>query len=207
MVARRPLALVDGRPSTLPDADSIAGVFSGMMSMFRPAAGVFIAPVCNGGALGTAAQGANRNIIAPFVAAFDVAINQVAISVSTLVAGSFSKVVIYGSDANGRPSNLIAESANIDCGTGPVNTYTTPLSVTFRAGQLYWIGVRSSSTQTLRTFTQASLPPLSYTIAATPGVQPTLIKTETYANPAGAWGYASAQHSNIQVPAVWMRVA
>ena len=175
-------------------------------SPMRPAVGLFISPAANGGAIGTVAQAADRNTIAPFVFANDTTIDQVAISVSTLVSPSNAKVVVYNSTGTGRPNALLAESAGIDCST--TGTKTTALSVTFLAGIVYWIGVRASSTQTLRSFTAATMPVLSYTTAATPVAQCTLVKTETYANPAASpWGYSSAHHSNLTVPLVLMRVA
>lgn len=180
-------------------------VFRGLAMPMKPAAGVFIGPATSGGSLGTIAQAANRNTIAPFCPAFDLTIDQVAISVSTAVASSLAKVVIYSADADGRPSTILAESADIDCST--TGTKTTALSLSFTAGRIYWIGVRSSSTQTLRNLPAAAFPVLSYTSAATPAIQCVLAKTETYASAAADWTYSSSHHSNITVPIVLMRVA
>lgn len=180
-------------------------VFRGLSLPLKPAAGVFIGPATSGVALGTVAQAANRNTVAPFCPAIDTAIDQVGISVSTAVASSLAKVVIYSSDANGRPGDLVAESGNIDCST--TGTKFVSLSVSFVAGRVYWIGVRSSSTQTLRSLPAAAFPVISYTNAATPLIQTVLLKSETYANAAASWGYSSAHHSNQTVPLVLMRVA
>ena len=182
-----------------------ADVFRGLALPMRPAAGVYIGPATSGAALGTTAQVANRNTIAPFCPAFGITIDQVAISVSTGVAGSLAKVVIYASDADGRPSAVLAESADISCATAA--TVTASLSLTFTAGRIYWIGVRVNSTQTLRSLPAAAFPVLSYTNAASPVIQTVLAKTETYANAAATWTYAAGQHSNLTVPLVLMRVA
>lgn len=171
----------------------------------KPAAGVYVTNSIVGGALGTVLQAAGRNTVAPFSPAFDMTIDQVAISVSTASAGTTAKVVIYASDANNRPTTVIAESADISCAS--TGTVTATLSASFEAGTLYWIGVRSSGAQTLRSLTAVALPVLSYTSAATPVAQGVLTKTETYANPAASWGYASSQHSNLTMPLVLMRVA
>ncbi len=182
-----------------------AASFRGLALPFRPAAGLFVSAATSGGALGTIAQTANRNTIAPFVSAHDLTIDLVAISVSTVIAGSLSKVVIYGSNANGGPDTALAESADIPCSN--LGHQTAALSFTFEAGRVYWIGVRSSATQTLRSLTAPAFPVLTYTSAATPVIQGALVKTETYANAAGAWGYVAAHHSNLTVPLVSMRVA
>lgn len=171
----------------------------------RPAAGVYVANGINGSALGTVAQAANRVTISPFIPSFDMTIDQVAISVSTALAASNAKVVIYNSNADNQPSTVLTESADISCAVA--GTITSTLAVAFVAGRLYWIGVRSSGTQTLRSLTAAALPVLSYTNAATPVIQGVLTKTETYASAAATWSYASSQHSNLTMPIVLMRVA
>ena len=128
------------------------------------------------------------------------------ISVSTLLAASNCKVVIYASDSNGRPTTILRETGNIDCATTGTKLSTiTALALT--AGATYWIGVRSSGTQTLRTLAVGALPALSITSAATPVAQQVLIKTETYASAAANWTYASSQHSNALCPLVLMRIA
>lgn len=181
-------------------------VFRGLSLPLKPVAGVIIGPATSGAALGTVAQVANRNTIAPFVAAFDLTIDQVGISVSTGVAGSTAKVVIYNADADGRPTTVVAESGTIDCATSSTTLFTA-LNVSFVAGRIYWIGVRSSANQTLRSLPAAAFPVLSYTSAATPVIQTTLAKTETYGNAASTWTYLSTHHSNLTVPLVLMRVA
>ncbi len=171
-----------------------------------PAAGLFIANSANATALGTQAQVANRTVIAPFVPAYATTIDQLGISISTLLAASNCKVVIYASDANGRPTTILRETANIDCTTtGTKFAAITSLALT--AGATYWLGVRSSSTQTLRTIPAGGLPALTYSNAATPSAAQTLILTETFANAAANWTYASSQHSTVLMPLVLMRVA
>ena len=175
-------------------------------NVMKPAAGVFLANSSDCGALGTQAQVANRTVCAAFVPAYDLVIDQLGVSVSTLLAGANNKVVIYASDANGRPTTVIIESGNISAAaTGTV--FATIASTTLTAGVKYWIGVRSSGTQTLRTLNVSALPVLSYTNAATPVAQQTLILTETFANAAATWTYASSQHSNALMPLVLMRAA
>lgn len=175
-------------------------------SQLVPAAGLFIPNAADASALGTQVQVANRTVIAPFVPAYDMTIDQLGVSISTLLGSNNAKVVIYASDANGRPSTVLRETANIDTTTaGTKLSAITPLALT--AGTKYWIGVRASGTFTLRTLSVAALKPITVTNAATPVLNPTMILTETFANAAATWVYASTQHSNALMPLVLMRVA
>lgn len=175
-------------------------------SLFKPASGVFISNWTNASALGTAAQTANRHILSPFIPAYDLTIDMVGVSVSTLLAGANCKVTIFDTDADGRPSTLLRESGNLSAAaTGTVTGSIATLALT--AGKLYWIGVRSSGSQTLRTLAVGATAVLSLTTAATPVSQGTLTLTETFANAAANWDYASSQHSNTVMPLVLLRVA
>ena len=178
----------------------------GLMGLMRPAAGTFIGNGFDATAFGTQAQVANRTIIAPFIPDRDLTIDQLGVSVSAFVASALLKGIVYASDAAGRPDAVLRESGNIDAGANAtVVQGITPLLLV--AGATYWVGVRSSSTATIRTLGVSATIPLAYTNAATPLMQAALIKTETFANAAGPWGYSAGQHSNALVPLVLMRVA
>lgn len=171
-----------------------------------PAAGEFIGNSMNATALGTQAQVANRTVIGLFIPAVSITIDQVGVSVSTLLAGATFKVVIYAADANGRPTTILRESGTIDAATNGTK-FVAITSLTLTAGTRYWIGIRSSSTATLRTLGVGAAPALTFTNAATPVMESSLILTETYANASANWTYAASQHSNALVPLVLMRVA
>ena len=175
-------------------------------SLFTPAAGLFVPNNANALALGTQIQVANRTVIAPFVPAYDMTIDQIGISVSTLLAASNAKGVIYAADSNGRPTTILRETPNIS-GAAAATVFGTITSYTLLAGTTYWIGVRCSGTFTLRTLAVGALPALDYTSAATPAVRQTLILTETFANAAANWTYASSQHSTALMPLILMRIA
>lgn len=183
-----------------------AGTGSSGGAVIRPATGLFIGNGTDQGALGTQNQVANRTVIAPFAPTRDVRIDQLGVSISTAVAGALFKAIIYNSDELGRPLTVLIESGNIDAASTGTK-FATIAPVTLAAGKTYWIGIRSSSTATLRTLAVASSPVLAYTNAATPVAQGVLILTETFANAAAPWVYASGQHSNALVPLVLMRVA
>lgn len=182
------------------------GMRPGLGSLFKPAAALWVPNSWNGLALGTGAQAANRHIIAPFVPSYAMTVDQVGVSVSTLLAGANCKVTIFDSDADGRPTTLLRESGDLSAASAATVTGAIT-SIALAAGKLYWIGVRSSGTQTLRTLGVSALPVLSVTTAATPVMQSTLLITETYATAAANWSYASSQHSNTVMPLVLLRTA
>jgi hypothetical protein len=178
--------------------------FSSYLYM-KPATGVFIANAKTGVANTTQVGAVDAERISPWLCPYNINIDQLGVSVSTLLAGSNLKVTIYNSDDNGRPSTLVAESANISgAATG---TFFATVSVSLQKGKLYWIGVRYSGTVTIRAVAQAGSTLLSVTNAATPALQPTLIRTLAFATPATTWVYASSQHNTAFTPLVLMRVA
>lgn len=207
MVIRSPLVLVDGRPTQLPSGDAIVGAF-GRQALMRPAAGLYVPNSSAGIAVGTIAQVAGRNTAAPYVSAFDLTVDQLGVNVTTVAAGSFAKIVIYAADANGRPSTVLLETSDISCGTTGSFFATLGTAFTFKAGVLYWIAVRASAAQTLRALGAGSLPVLSMIATGTPSHVVSLSKSETYANAAATWVYASSDHTgNLAMPLVLMRVA
>lgn len=179
-------------------------VFLSGAFLMHPGAGQYFSfPVTTG--LGTIAGVANREVIAPLLCPFDTPVDQVGVSVSTAVAAALVKVTVYEADALGRPGALVYESADIDAGT--VGTKTVAASFTLKVGKVYWFGVRTSSTATLRAAVAASLAALSYTNAATPVVRNALTRTLTYATPATDWVYDAAQMSNLLPALVLARAA
>ena len=174
--------------------------------MMKPGAGLYASNGILTTALSTQAQVANRTVIAPWVPSYNMTIDQVGISVSTLLAASNCKVVIYAADADGRPSTVLLESANLSAAAA-ATVFVTVTALALTAGTTYWVGVRSSGTQTLRCLNVGAMRVLNYTNAATPVAQGSLILTETFANAAATWTYATAQHSTALAPLVLMRVA
>jgi hypothetical protein len=175
-------------------------------TQMAPASGLFVANSANATAFSTAAQVADRMVIAPFVAAYSMTIDQLGVSVSTLLAGANAKCVIYAADSNGRPTTLLRETPDISAAAA-ATVFGTITSITLTAGATYWIGVRTSGTFTLRTLGAAALPALDYTNAATPASRQTLTRTLTYATAANDWTYSSSHHSTVPMPLVLMRIA
>lgn len=116
-----------------------AGVFSGTYydNSFSAGAPVTIAGV------------ADVMEVYPYFAGFNFTIDRIGVNVSTGVASAQAKVVIYSTMVTtGAPNALLYESAALDCST--TGTKEVAASLTFSAGIQYWIGIRHSSTATLR---------------------------------------------------------
>jgi Protein of unknown function (DUF2793) len=157
-----------------------------------------------GGSTGTLAGVANRMNLFPFIPGADLAIDRLAINVTTLVAAALSKIVIYSSDAAGRPNALIVETADLDCATTGVKNAT--VSLTLRQGVTYWIGVRNSSTATLSAWAVAATPDINGGTPQTTA-RKTLQRTLTYATAApSTWGFLSSEINAAVATAVWLRV-
>lgn len=101
-----------------------------------------------GGAnISTTAGAANRFDLFPFPCSQSVRIEEIGISVTGLVAGANIKIAVYESGADGLPSNLLFETANISATSNGYNSETRDF--TFVRGKLYWLGIRHSANATL----------------------------------------------------------
>ena len=83
--------------------------------------------------------------IAPFTPAFDFLANRIGVFVryaEEAAPGYDDRIVIYESDADGRPTGAPALSENIDAPQAGLRD--APISFSFQQDKLYWIGVRSS---------------------------------------------------------------
>lgn len=157
-----------------------------------------------GSSVSTQAGGAGRIDLFPFTARADTVVTGVAINVTTLVASALAKVVVYDSDANGRPNALVIETADMDCGTAGVRTVAA--SFTLRQGKTYWFGIRHSSTATLSAWAMTATPDINGGSPVTT-IRKTLRRTLAYATPAPAtWGWNSAEIFTALGTAIWLKV-
>lgn len=106
----------------------------------------------------TTAGVANRMELYPYFTNVMLDIDQIGIACSTAVASANAKVVIYDTGVDGWPDALLYESGNLDCST--TGYKSASLTFTFESGTMYWIGVRHSSTATLRSIPATSSPNL-----------------------------------------------
>lgn len=104
--------------------------------------------------LSTIVGGANRLTVYPYIPAQAITSASLYINVTTAVVGSNVQILIY-SNLNGKPDSLLYQSTNLDCATTGIKTVTT--TQTFAAGTTYWIGIHTSSNQTLSALNQAAV--------------------------------------------------
>jgi hypothetical protein len=203
--------------SAIPDGTYLAnnGTWqtpSGALTVGSP--GILLKPGSNqyisnatGNALTTKARVANTIDLSPIVLNFDASINGCAISVSTAATGT-ARVVVYNSDAVGRPSTVLAHGTEVSTGTTGTKA-AMGLTATLTKGVLYYIGVWTSGAPTLRCVQSYSAMPIVWTTDATPAGQNCLRKTITYhaTNSPGTWTYSTADHVTENPSLVLLRVA
>jgi hypothetical protein len=105
----------------------------------------------------------------PFVPGADMIVSNLSIDCTTLIAGSNTRILVY-SNNNGSPNTKLLESASLSTATTGIKTYT--VAYTFLAGTIYWVGVHTSSTQTLR-----AIPVVNLINIGTPAAAGTTIYT------------------------------
>ena len=173
-----------------------------------PAAGSYITTTITGlgGATGTIAGVANQIDLFPFIPRADLTIDRLSVNVTTLVASALGKIVIYDADAGGLPNTLIVETATLDFSTTGIKEAT--VSLTFRAGVTYWIGMRTSSTATLSAWGTATTPELTVS-GITVNPRKLLRRTLTFGTGApSTWGYLVSEVTNATTAiatAIWLR--
>ena len=182
------------------------GSIFGATQIFKPDVGGVIGNMLTAQAA-TQAMVAGREDISPFVSAFDLSIDLAYISISTASTGSSIKVVIYASDANGRPIGAPVISGAIDATS--IGTKSASISFTFNKGKMYWLGVRLSSTgtPTLRVAQPYSHYALTWSIAATPARNAVLRRTIGIDDTTDYPAFSNSLINAAGTPMVLMRVA
>jgi len=158
-----------------------------------------------GAATGTLAGAANRMDLFPFIPRDDITLDRLAVNVTTLIAGALGKIVVYSSDATGRPASLLLETADLDFSTTGVKAATVAL--TLRRGICYWLGIRHSSSATLSAWASTATPDINGGAPATTA-RKVLRRTLAYATAAPAsWGYLASETNAGPGTAIWLRAA
>lgn len=159
-----------------------------------------------GGVTATLAGAAGRIDLFPFLARADLSIDRFVANCTTAVAGALARIAVYSSDAAGRPSTLIAESADLDLGTTGAKLAT--LALTLRQGRTLWLGLRHSSTATVSTWATTATPDINGGTTPVTTLRKVLRRTVAWGTPLPAtWGFTSAEITAAAAPALWLRVA
>jgi hypothetical protein len=158
-----------------------------------------------GTASSTRAGVADKIELAPYYTSVPLEINLIGVAVSTAVASSNVKIVIYSSDSNGWPDVLLYESSDIS--TATTGYKSEALSFTFSSGVQYWVGVRYSSTATLRVINVSSAVNLGLTSSTASSYATILRRTLTFATPATSpWVFTNTDRvANVTPPSIRFR--
>ena len=170
----------------------ITNNLSGAVHTFlKPAVGQSTNVSLNGTAISTIAGVVNKLTVSPFIPSQTITSASLYINVTITGIGSNARILIY-SNLNGKPDTKIYESASLDCSVLGVKTATTVQ--TFVAGTTYWIGVQTSSTQTLSGISIASLTPI-YLI--TNVMSTSLFITPAFGSAPTSFGSGTAQNLTV----------
>jgi hypothetical protein len=153
----------------------------------------------------TLAGVANRLDVAPFVSPRSLTIDEIGVAVSTTIAGSNIRVVIYSNGSNGWPNTLLYQSANI--ATTSAGYQSVAASFTFQAGVVYWVGVHHSSTSTLRAIAIGSTPSLGLNGSNGATYFTLLRQTVAFGSAPATWTFATGQLTNSAVSSIRFRSA
>lgn len=151
---------------------------------------------------------ANTMYVMPFHAYAALTIDQVALSVSSAVAGSKAKVYIYSSNpTTGQIEDLEATSAEID--TASTGARTGTLSYTFERGVTYYIGVWFSEAVTVAAQVPSSMLtwPGYTSVSATTRKACSRALTYGSASVPDPWTFSAAELVGSNVPGVFFRIA
>ena len=158
------------------------------------------------GGVSTTIGAANRIDLFPYYTSQTFSINRIGCAVSTAIAGSLFKIVIYSTGANSFANQKLYESADISGAT--IGYAFTNISFTFQSGTQYWLGVRHSSTCTLRSVIVASCFNLGLGTNGAATTQATILRrTLTYATEAPAfWNFVNTDLvSNVSATSIRFR--
>ena len=191
-------ARADGRSAVLGGAPA--------MTWLVPVAGDYLLTTSNGGGATTTLLGAAGRVdLFPFVPRGDGVIDRLTVNCTTAVAAALGKLVVYASDALGRPAGLIVETADLDFGTTGVKAATVSLNLL--EAKCYWLGIRHSSTATLSAWQLYATPDLNGGNTPVTTARKVFRRTLAYGTAAPAsWGYASVELNSANATAVWLRL-
>jgi hypothetical protein len=161
-----------------------------------------------GTASSTLAGAANRIDMAPFYTSQRLRIDQLGVSVSTAVASSLVRCFIYASGESGWPDELLYEGDS-DLSGAATGYVSHSLDFTFDAGRQYWLGVRHSSTATLRSINVGSAVNLGVASNNAANYFTILRRTLAFATALPAnWNFVTADRvANVTPYSIRMRAA
>lgn len=162
--------------------------------------------ICGTGATSVLTGVANRTEIFPFMPRKDLMVDALGLNCATAVAAAQAKLVVYGSNALGRPDALLAETGVVDLST--TGNKTAAASLVLRRGLTYWLGLRHSATATISAWAAQSTPDINGGTTMLTTSRKVLRRTLAFATPAQTvWGFDSTEIAAANPPAIWLRMA
>lgn len=145
--------------------------------------------------------------LVPFYTSQSLPIDQLGVAVATAVAGSLLRCVIYGSNSQGWPDQLLY-SGGTDL-SGAINTYVShSLSFSFQSATQYWLGVHWSSTTTIRAINSSSAVTLGISASTSINYFSKIRRTIPFATGSPqAWGFQASDLSTGAPVSVRFRAA
>lgn len=153
----------------------------------------------------TIAGVANRVEMSPFFCSTPFELTEVGVSVSTAVSSAIGKCFIYNSGLDGLPGTLLWESSS-DLAFNSTGYKFHSVTGSLANGRIYWVGVRHSSTATLRGVPLSSCVNLG--LGSNNGtVYNTCIRsTLAYATPLpSTWTFAESQLTSSIITSIRLR--
>ncbi len=139
----------------------------GLYALLPPISGSVVCNRLFGSAFGSQTYGNNLISLMPFIPANTFTCSDISLIVSVNGSGTpQGRILIYSNGTTGayinRPYNKLFESANLDFST--TGAKTALLSMTFTAGETYWIGFQNSFTTTSAALSSIGTTSLAYII-------------------------------------------
>lgn len=189
--------------TSLAGADGADGAFGGFPAYV---VGNYYDQAINGTTNVVAASATDRVELYPFRSAFDFKIDRIGFYITTGIAASNAKCLIYASGSDNWPDALILETGDIaTTGAGFVEE---TVDHTFSKGVLYWIGRRTSANPSLRATSFAGCMPLGKTSTTTTTYLTMIRRSVTYATAApDPWVFDSAELTFGSCTSMNMRAA
>lgn len=154
----------------------------------------------------TLAGTADKVIFFPYCVARDMVIDRIGVEVTSALAGSNCKLAIYDLSSDYWPGARSTQTASIS--TAATGLAYASLTYTFYVGVHYWLAVRFSGTQSIRSIPRSNA--ITFGQAGDVSQDHYTRLDETLAFATGmpdTWSYADSQRTSGDVPRVIFRVA
>lgn len=191
-------------------ASRTSGRFSNT-SLIEPQTGLFFSQADTAFSATARTPAADTIELSPICLGYTTEIDEVSIWQSGGVGTPNVRILIYSAGPDNLPASKVAETADI-AAPGSAAAATGPLSYTFSANTLYWVGMYTDgATATYQCIPPADMRGLGFTSLsdlATNGFTNALSLGSTPLGSAPAtWTFASSQLTRISIPVIAFRMA